>query len=339
MVVDREKKREKSQFDFINAVHESEVQNAKPGIKPAHEFSVTLEPDTFTEEKYRVYDAYQRHVHHEGDADISRAGFRRFLCSSPLHRHATGGKKSGSFHQLYRLDGRLIAIGVIDLMPHAVSGVYFIYHPDYEQYSFGKLSALREAALAAEGGYQYYYMGYYIHSCKKMRYKGDYRTQLVLDYDTGQWHPLDDVMRSLMDKRKWVSTSREQKIQEALLHASESTADSSSGPTNVDSSSEDVVRQTYHAKLPIPLEASNSGLSVLELGMPGALSVDEVRDEVNLDEVKVTFGQGGIYRMRHLVSWDEGSLNDATSLKGIVAEFAGCVGPLIAEEAVLDFTR
>ena len=33
------------------------------------------------------------------------------------------------------------------------------YDPDYEQWEFGKLSALREIALSIEDSYQYYYMG------------------------------------------------------------------------------------------------------------------------------------------------------------------------------------
>lgn len=334
----REKKREKTEFNFLSVVHESEASNLKSGIEPAHQFEVTLEPDNFTEEKYSLYDAYQRHVHHEGDADISKAGFKRFLCSSPLHRHDTLGRKTGSFHQLYRLDGRLIAIGVLDLMPHAVSGVYFIYHPDFEQYSFGKLSALREAALAVEDQYRYYYMGYYIHSCKKMRYKSDYRTQQVLDYDTREWHLLDDEMRRLMDMRKWVSINRENKIKEVVPDVAMPSASDETTPAST-VKEDDIVQQVYGAKFPAALEASESGLSLLELGMPGTLTLDEVRDRVNLGEVKVTLGQGGIYRMRHLVAGEEGSELDATSLKGIVAEYAACVGPVIAEECVLDFSR
>ena len=45
-------------------------------------------------------------------------------------------------------------MGILDLLPHCVSGVYMLYHSDYEQWQFGKLSALREASLALEGGYE-----------------------------------------------------------------------------------------------------------------------------------------------------------------------------------------
>lgn len=33
------------------------------------------------------------------------------------------------------------------------------YDPEYSDYEFGKISALREIALTSEGNYQYYYMG------------------------------------------------------------------------------------------------------------------------------------------------------------------------------------
>ena len=49
----------------------------------------------------------------------------------------------GSFHQHYLLDGKLIAVGVIDILPHCVSSVYLYYDPDYSFLSLGTYSALR----------------------------------------------------------------------------------------------------------------------------------------------------------------------------------------------------
>jgi arginine-tRNA-protein transferase len=50
----------------------------------------------------------------------------------------------------------------VSLAPWPISepiAKYSSYDPDYEQWEFGKLSAMREIALALEGSYQYYYMG------------------------------------------------------------------------------------------------------------------------------------------------------------------------------------
>lgn len=249
-----------------------------------------MEPDQFAEEKFDLFHDYQRHVHHEGDGDITRSGFRRFLCDSPLARRLdSDGKQLGSYHQCYRLDGRLIAMSVLDLLPHAVSGVYFLYHQDFEKWAFGKLSALREASLAREGGYRYYYMGYYIHSCRKMRYKGDFQPQFVLDLDSFSWHPLDDEMRHLMDTKRYASPSKEQRrlelLQQSVRHTGEAHEDGTPNRALIDAL-DDVL-------YPAPSEAANSGLSLLQLGMPGVTTLEKLRAETALDRIRVFTGRKG----------------------------------------------
>lgn len=271
-------------------------------------------------------------MHHESPAEISRAGFKRFLCSSPLTPRTTpSGQALGSYHQPYRLNGTLIALAVLDLLPHAVSGVYFIYAPEYEKWSLGKLSALREIALAAEGGYGYYYMGYYIHGCEKMRYKAAYRPQEVLDFEGGGWGRLEGGLEGAMGRRRgrWVSASREREGR-----AKGMLADGGEGDKVPD---EDALYPTpLH---PTPTAATASGLSLLELGMPGVLALADLREQVDLDDVKIYLGRGGVHRTRDIVSWQEGCETDAGSIKGVMAEFAACLGGRLAREVVVDFGR
>jgi arginine-tRNA-protein transferase len=40
---------------------------------------------------------------------------------------------------MYRLDGELIAVGVLDILPSCVSSVYFMYDVKWEKYSLGKV--------------------------------------------------------------------------------------------------------------------------------------------------------------------------------------------------------
>ena len=53
----------------------------------------------------------------------------------------------GSFHQQYWLDGRIVAVGVVDILPTCVSSVYLYYHPDFASLSLGSYSALRSVGL------------------------------------------------------------------------------------------------------------------------------------------------------------------------------------------------
>jgi arginine-tRNA-protein transferase len=51
---------------------------------------------------------------------------------------------------VYKVDGHLVGISVIDILPSCVSSVYFIWDPDWAWASLGKLSALREVGLVRE---------------------------------------------------------------------------------------------------------------------------------------------------------------------------------------------
>lgn len=150
-------------------------------------------------------------VHGDEEGKNSIDGFRRFLCDHPLGRQRIPypnpntiqdhlPKYYGCYHQLHYIDGTLIAFSVLDILPGCISSVYFVWDPKYAWASLGKLSAIREAALAremAEAGMRdmgWLYMGYYIHSCHKMRYKGEYKPSQLLDPGTNIFHPIETVV-------------------------------------------------------------------------------------------------------------------------------------------------
>ena len=85
-------------------------------------------------------------VHNDKESDCNFNQFKRFLCTSPLsHKNYDGPctKGYGSFHQHYRLNGKLIAVGVIDILDNCVSSVYLFYDPDYSFLNLGTYSALK----------------------------------------------------------------------------------------------------------------------------------------------------------------------------------------------------
>nr|XP_015202277.1 PREDICTED: arginyl-tRNA--protein transferase 1 isoform X5 [Lepisosteus oculatus] len=135
--------------------------------------------------------------------------FRRFLCDSPLQAESAPDGPDcgyGSFHQQYWLDGRIIAVGVIDILPTSVSSVYLYYDPDFSSLSLGSYTALREIAFTRQLHQKapklcYYYLGFYIHSCPKMRYKGQYRPSDLLCPETFVWVPIERCLPRLDHSR------------------------------------------------------------------------------------------------------------------------------------------
>lgn len=336
-----EAKRYKQEFTLAERIHEAEssylgsplLDKSGKAFKPAHELVIALEPDTYSEEKYLLFENYQRNVHHEKPSGISRAGFMRFLCESPLHRTTEAWtdvidqrreKKLGSYHQTYRLDGRLVAMAVLDLLPKVVSGVYFLYHEDLHKWSPGKLSALRETALAQEEGYDFYWMGYYIQSCIKMRYKGDYQPMEFLDPESYEWHLLDQRAEDLMQEKNYISLSTNSYTGASTGDGVTGDVTTTTGGSNGGEEDEDSDHEPE----------SVSG-TVWDNDMPGVLSKDEV-SMMDLGSVKLSLrGQAAL--CEDVVVWERGTLDDPGALKCRIGELVACVGPEVAEEMVVKF--
>ncbi|KAL8943370.1 MAG: hypothetical protein Q9211_001009 [Gyalolechia sp. 1 TL-2023] len=280
------------------------------------------------EDAYALFADYQRHVHKEGPSEITKTGFKRFLCSgigqsSRLRNGVV--QKLGSYHQCYRLDGRLVAMGVLDLLPGCVSSVYLIYHHDVKDWYFGKLSALREIVLAIEGGYQYYYMGFYIHSCIKMRYKNEYQPSYLLDPETYSWDPLDADYLARLSARKYVSLSLERQ-----LHLPPHKL------TDIDKlglDSEGLLRLREYQQEVAPGGRSQS--SALGSRMPGLMSLEEVEGMIDLGKWSLKYGNMLVH-LEELSGWTTWDIQDPFSLKGAIAELAAALGPGLVSQLVLD---
>ncbi|KAI0900941.1 arginine-tRNA-protein transferase [Annulohypoxylon nitens] len=317
-----------TEFDLVERIHEAERTLLKEPPEPSHTFTVTLEPDEFTEEKFRVFENYQRIIHRESPSSISREGFKRFLCTSPIRqeKHITPDGKErqlGSFHQCYRLDGQLVAVGVLDLLPDCVSAVYFYYHESIHRFSPGKLGALREIALAIEGGYRWWYPGFYIHTCPKMRYKIDFSPQQILDPDTLEWVELtNNVLKNFDDH----GILHFQKTEEGVVETDTPT-DKDVTPMEVEEQKEEVFTENdSDSDEETPLFTSN---------MPGIPSVDKM-SRVDLDHIAVRVSRGYCYA-GDLFDWHNETVSTEGSAKSMVAELVAAIGPELVNDICLDF--
>jgi len=195
--------------------------------QPAHNLSISMRPAGFDPEAYQLYRKYQIAVHKESPDEITEKSYTDFLVNSPMSIEKTGlecksfpmedeipgleGLSSmiftgfggyGSYHVHYRLDGKLFMVGVIDLLPNCLSSVYLYYDPDMMFLKPGVYSALAEilyVKLLSKRlpNLHYYYMGYYIYTCKKMRYKAGYKPSELLCPVTYKFVPIDQCMEAV----------------------------------------------------------------------------------------------------------------------------------------------
>ncbi|KAK2584280.1 hypothetical protein KPH14_006682 [Odynerus spinipes] len=163
-----------------------------------------------SKKSYELYKKYQSTIHRVPTEKITEQQYTRFLVKSPLQQWIPPNgppQGYGSFHEQYWLDNELIAVGVIDILPSCVSSVYFFYDPEYFFLSLGTFSSLREIYLTRQlnrvaNNLKYYYMGFYIHTCPKMRYKARMKPSKLLCPETYVWCDIEPSLVKL-DKEKY----------------------------------------------------------------------------------------------------------------------------------------
>lgn len=123
-------------------------------------------PPQFNAEHYELYSRYTHHRHPDGGMkDSGPAEYLSFLASPWSETRLIE----------FRIEGRLMAVAVTDLLPNGLSAVYTFFEPELERSSPGVLVILWQIQEARRLGLDRLYLGYWIAECRKMRYKEEFR--------------------------------------------------------------------------------------------------------------------------------------------------------------------
>lgn len=155
-------------------------RSQKRTLKRNADLQITMSKNIDTEEHYQLYESYIEHRHKEGDMyPPSRDQFREFLAC----------KWESCHYYEYRLDGKLLAVSVSDIMDNGISAVYTYYEPFETKRSLGSFVILFLIEEAKKRQLDSVYLGYWIKNSSKMNYKSAYRP---LEIQSGnRWLRLD----------------------------------------------------------------------------------------------------------------------------------------------------
>ena len=131
---------------------------------------VRVSMPSLTQEKYEMYADYLVRQH-DSSPDITREELRRTLYASPVH----------TLEFEYRLNGRLVAVSIVDVSSRSLSSVYVYYDLDLAARSLGTFSALQEIFFCQRQGIPYYYLGFFVAGCPSMNYKARFRPYETLE--------------------------------------------------------------------------------------------------------------------------------------------------------------
>ena len=79
-----------------------------------------------------------------------------------------------------RLDGRLLAVALVDILPAAMSAVYCYYDPEFKDRGLGTMAILSEVEIAKIRSIPHLFLGYWVEPNASMRYKARFRPHEIL---------------------------------------------------------------------------------------------------------------------------------------------------------------
>jgi leucyl-tRNA---protein transferase len=145
-------------------------------LRKNQDIAIKIGAPRFSKEKSRLYSDYLEWQHSRPEEEAS--SLRTTLYRSSVH----------TLEFEYRLDSRLVAVGIVDLCSRSLSSVYAFYDPDCASRSLGTFSAIREILFCQERGIPYYYLGFLVAACPSMMYKSRFKPHEVLDGSL-KWAP------------------------------------------------------------------------------------------------------------------------------------------------------
>ncbi|TAM10223.1 MAG: arginyltransferase [Nevskiaceae bacterium] len=125
------------------------------------------------DEHFALYRRYLRARHPDGSMDPDDApAFYEFL----------GAPWADTLYLEFRTraDGALLAVAVLDRLPHGLSAVYTFFDPAQPHRSLGTCAILREVEITRAMGLPFLYLGYWVPGSPKMDYKRRFRPLEVL---------------------------------------------------------------------------------------------------------------------------------------------------------------
>lgn len=90
------------------------------------------------------------------------------------------GYQSFGYEFDYYYEEQLVGVALVDILPNSISAVYCYYDHNFEKFSIGTYSILKQITIAKEYNIKYLYPGYWIKNHHSMGYKERFKPFEIL---------------------------------------------------------------------------------------------------------------------------------------------------------------
>ena len=171
---------------------------------------------SINDERFLLYQKYELAVHKEFS---TLKNYNDFIGTSPIIKKRIIKPKDlylktnhpelypdyyGTYNLIHKIDGVIIAVTVIDILPNYLESLYCYYDPDFSFLDLGVVTAIREIEYMKsfqeliDKNFMYYSLGEMSQSVSKLKYKGNYSPTEIMDHFTDIYVPLTDKVKALI---------------------------------------------------------------------------------------------------------------------------------------------
>ncbi|MCE3039153.1 arginyltransferase [Helicobacter anatolicus] len=150
------------------------TRNHKRVLKNNQDIRVILQKPSLSDEKLVLYDKYHRHM------EVKKQWKYQKVSEQYYYDTFVAGSLNFGYEINYFLDERLLGVGYLDILPDAMSAIYFFYDPDVEKRSFGIFNILTQLYIAKQKNISYFYPGYWIDGHRSLGYKSRFKPFEIL---------------------------------------------------------------------------------------------------------------------------------------------------------------
>ena len=173
---------------------------------PTDRLTVESLPTHFSRDAFDLYNEYNYKKHDK--TPKCEHSYVEHAVDSVISSQTVNGIEYGTYHQLYRLDGKLVAVSLIDIVPKGIVSLYMWYSLEKEvsKYSLGVYSALKEIEFVRELSkknpeMKYYYLQGWNENNKKVAYKANYSPEsFYCACITPEWLPSLEAVKEAKEK-------------------------------------------------------------------------------------------------------------------------------------------
>ncbi len=166
------------------------TKSQRKAMKKNADVRLEVASASVTKEHIKLYNDWHADMH-------LRSGWRDDRMDAPTYREVflAGDWPFSKEFRYYRED-QLIGVGLVDVLPDALSSVYFYHDPAWRPDSPGTFTVQKEIEYAQNTGRRYLYLGYWIAECRSMAYKARFGPHEILaaypnDREEPEWLPVE----------------------------------------------------------------------------------------------------------------------------------------------------